>query len=110
MENEAVRSGLRLDIPWHQIDDPQHRQGIQMELNRELSPAHPLWGTDPRVFGRHQGNDDVLVALDDGRFAIVHLVWHGKVDQQPEKFPWTVISENVLEFQKQLDIEVEDWA
>jgi len=103
------RPDIRWRTPWSQIEDEEQQQGIQAELQRELSSAHSLWKTAPVVFGKHQGNDDVLVALADGRFAIVHLVWHGKVDQFPDKFPWTHICADLQAFQQELDSEADDW-
>lgn len=72
---------------WRAVDDREEQLGIQRELDVELSSAHPLWESKPVVFGRCTANDDVLVALSDGRFAIVHLVWHGHVDAMPGDFP-----------------------
>lgn len=96
--------------PWHLVSEEAEQRGLQNELEKELSSSHPLWGTKPSVVGRHQACDDVLVALLDGRFAIVNLVWHGKVDSQPDKYPSTVVYENLAEAQKALDDEVADWA
>ena len=95
--------------PWHQVNAEAELRSLQNELEKELSSAHPLWGTKSSVFGRHQACDDVLVALLDGRFAIVHLVWHGRVDSQPDKYPSTIVYENLAEFQKALDEEAADW-
>lgn len=109
-DHRIPRPDIRWRTPWYQIEDEEQQQGIQAELHRELSFAHPLWGTEPVVFGKHQGNDDVLVALTDGRFGIVHLVWHGKVDQFPDKFPWTLICPDSQAFQKALDSEADEWS
>jgi hypothetical protein len=83
--------------------------GVQGELEKEISSAHPLWGCDPKVFGRHQACDDILVALNEGRFAIVHLIWHGKVDQYPDRFPSTQIIDDIEEVQKTIDDDADDW-
>ncbi|WP_198264199.1 hypothetical protein [sulfur-oxidizing endosymbiont of Gigantopelta aegis] len=40
-----------------------------------------------RKLVKNEANDDVLVYLKDGRFACVHLVWHGHIDQQPSLYP-----------------------
>ena len=95
--------------PWLPIHDESEWRGLQTELEKELSSAHPLWDSGASVFGRHQGCDDVLVALHDGRFAIVHLVWHGKIDQYPDKYPWTVLYDDITTLQKGLDEESEVW-
>lgn len=59
--------------------------------------------------GRHQGCDDVLVALQDGRFAVVHLVWNGTVDQYPDTYPCTVLYEDFAALQKRMEQEFADW-
>jgi hypothetical protein len=93
------RPNIAWQEPWRQVEDRNEQLGLQRELDAELSSAHPLWGTRPVVFGRHRATDDILVALEDGRFAIVHLVWHGHVDQFPAEFPSATICEdsNALE-------------
>jgi hypothetical protein len=96
--------------PWHQLAERQEQLGVQRELDCELSAAHPLWGTEPVVFGRHQGTDDILVALADGRFAIVHLVWHGHVDQFPAEFPSTETYANLDDLRAELARSAEEWA
>ncbi len=95
--------------PWHQVGDRQEQLGLQRELDCELSVAHPLWGTKPVVFGRYQGTDDILVALNDGRFAVVHLVWHGHVDQFPAEFPGTDIYANLDDLRAELGRSAEEW-
>jgi hypothetical protein len=87
----------------HEID---LQKGIQEELNAEIGPRHPLWGHKPVVFAKCNNSDDILVQLIDGRFAIVHLVWHGHIDQEPEKFPASGIIANERELQSFLNDEI----
>ena len=97
--------------PWWNLEENQElRLGIQKELNAEIGPKHPLWGLKPVVFGKTDACDDVVVHLKDGRFACVHLVWHGKIDQYPDKFPWTTIYETASALQKFLDGESENYT
>jgi hypothetical protein len=91
------RPAIAWKPPWRQVETAAEQHGLQRELLAELSAAHPLWGCDPVVFGRHESADDVLVALKDGRFAIVHLVWHGHVDQFPAEFPGTLFYADLAE-------------
>jgi hypothetical protein len=109
IQAKVPKISIRWKAPWCPIENDKEQQSIQVELLKELSPEHPLWGTNPVAFGRHQGCDDVLVALTENRFAIVHLVWHGKVDQYPDKFPSTTIFTSLPELQKELDSEAEYW-
>lgn len=96
------RPAIAWKSPWRQVEAGEQR-GLQGELLAELSPAHPLWGCDPVVFGRSDAADDVLVMIKDGRFAIVHLVWHGHVDQFPADFPGTLFFANLAELVAALD-------
>jgi hypothetical protein len=91
------------------VEDRNEQLGLQRELDAELSSAHPLWGTRPVVFGRHRATDDILVALEDGRFALVHLVWHGHVDQFPADFPSTIICQDLHALEAELAEETRIW-
>lgn len=62
-------------MPWWELDDPAHRTGLQHQYDREIGAGHLLWNAGGRVIGKHDASDDVLVALADGRYAIVHLTW-----------------------------------
>lgn len=88
--------------PWSQLEDVNEQHSLQRELLAELSAAHPLWNCNPVVLGRSSANDDVLVSLNNGRFATVHLVWHGHVDQFPETYPTTVFYDSLEELQEEL--------
>jgi len=51
----------------------------------------------------------VIVQLNDGRFACVHLVWHGKIDQYPDKFPSSNIFDSVKSLQTYLNDEADEY-
>ncbi|MGK9231819.1 hypothetical protein KXS07_09330 [Inquilinus limosus] len=61
--------------PWRRLPDSDEATAIQRRLEFEVTQVHPLWGQGARVIGRSDANDDIVVALSDGRYAIVHLVW-----------------------------------
>lgn len=65
-------------------DGEGQRWALERELVAELSPEHPLVGYPGGVVARAQASDDVLLLLEDGRWAIVHLTWRGA----PESPPW----------------------
>jgi hypothetical protein len=91
---------------WRSLENEEElRKRIQVELNAEIGPKHPLWGFKPVAFAKRNSSDDILVHLKDGRFALVHLVWHGPIDQQSDKFPSTGFLTNDVELQKFLDDE-----
>lgn len=97
-------------VPWWCLDkDLELRTGIQKELNLEIGPKHPLWGLKPVVIGKSDANDDVILYLSDGRFACVHLVWHEKIDQYPDKFPSFVVFENVASLQTYINDEADEY-
>lgn len=91
---------------WYLKDEAKLRMGLQRELHAELSDVHPLWGLRPIVVARCERNDDILVSLSDGRLAIVHLVWHGHVDQYPDKYPSTFFPDSWEQLQEELN---DDW-
>lgn len=86
--------------PWSAIEDG----GISLvvELKRELSPQHVLFGRDAVAIARRSDCDDVLFKMEDGSFAVVHLTWSGKQDQYPN-FPWTTIHKTMEDFVKKVD-------
>ncbi len=95
---------------WNLEEDSDLRLRIQKELNLEVGHEHPLWGLKPVVFGKCDANDDVVVYLNDGRFACVHLVWHSKIDKYPDKFPFTAFFEDASQLQSFLDEESKKYS
>ena len=67
--------------PWHSTS-----AGLESELEKEISPAHPLFGRKVISVGRRGDRDDVLFFLPDNPFplAVVHLTWTGKKETNPE--------------------------
>jgi len=108
-ENLNPRTGPAWKAPWFEVTDSVHKAAIQKELALEIGPEHPLWRTDPCVLGARQDCDDVATKLADGRFAIVHPVWHGHVDQFPKQFPSTTILANLSELQFRIDRDAAEW-
>lgn len=73
----------RLRLPDHRIDldrEPTTRHRLTAQLRRELPAGHVLTDTQPHMIARCTRCDDVLLKLDDHRYAIVHLTWR----QTPE--------------------------
>jgi hypothetical protein len=103
------RPDIDWEDPWHQIEESMHQLGLQRELKTEIGPQHPLWGSDPVVFGRHGGTDDVVVALSGERYAIVHLVWHGHIDAHPRNYPATTIYPDLEGLKRGLAEEARQW-
>jgi hypothetical protein len=75
--------------PWWDLrtDGPieaKQRDALRTELNHEVGAGHPLYGRGYSIIARSQARDDVLIALDDNNWAVVHLTWR----QAPEDPPW----------------------
>lgn len=49
--------------------------GLQGQYAAEIGRGHVLHGAGGQVVARASGGDDVLVALPDGRHALVHLTF-----------------------------------
>ena len=71
--------------PWH-ADDTD----LTVQLHREISKKHILYGRSIKTVARRQDNDDVLFEVDDAEFkyAMVHLTWAQKM-LDDRKYPRT---------------------
>jgi hypothetical protein len=71
--------------PWQLLDQAAHVASFEAELNREVSPGHPLYGLCLRAVGRRPDRDDALFAIEDGsgRVAQVNLTWLGAEERLP---------------------------
>ncbi|MGW6708590.1 hypothetical protein ACWGDE_27370 [Streptomyces sp. NPDC054956] len=85
MQNTPENPSL-LPAPWWVPDGGMH--AYEVELHRELSPGHPLYGAEVTAAARCEGCDDVLFGIANRRFpwAVVHLTWAGR----EERAPWPV--------------------
>ncbi|WP_051380646.1 hypothetical protein [Bradyrhizobium sp. WSM1743] len=79
--------------PWRQIIDERERLLLEEELRKEIGDRHPLAALPIKVQARRDDRDDVLVSLEDGRVAEVHLTWSGK--EADPSWPRTVIFESM---------------
>lgn len=55
--------------------------GLQAQILRELSDGHILHGRAFKVIARRDDSDDVLIELDDGEVAEMHLTWARESNQ-----------------------------
>ena len=73
----VTQPGLALaDVPWRDPWAPTE-PGLERQLAKELSFAHPLYGKPAVAVARRRDSDDVLFQLSAGpaRYAEVHLTW-----------------------------------
>ncbi|HBY64425.1 MAG TPA: hypothetical protein DEH78_31780 [Solibacterales bacterium] len=96
-------NAIQWNEPWREVREESERAGLERELAAEVGPQHPLWGLGARIIGRHSSQDDVVVSLAAGGYAIVHLVWHGHIDRFPREYPATTIYADQAELQAALD-------
>lgn len=65
--------------PWGEIPASQ-RDSFLLQLNKEITQQHPLFGRHLELIGRSFANDDVLVLVDTSEWVVVHLTWSGSGD------------------------------
>jgi hypothetical protein len=73
--------------PWQAIQAMAEIAAVQKQLEREITARHPLYGKGATAIGRRIDNDDVLVYLEDGTLANVHLVWGSGLDAFSDQYP-----------------------
>jgi len=80
--------------PWQATSD-----GLEMELEKEIGPNHPLFGQKATSVARRIDMDDVLFYLPDSvpSLAKVHLTWKGSVEKNAQ-LPRTTFYRNVAEW------------
>lgn len=76
--------------PWGGLDDEKIAAALAEQLAREIAPGHVLEGKTVHCIARRDDTDDVLFAIDDGRFAEVHLTWRQSRETDPH-WPSTAI-------------------
>lgn len=67
--------------PWEAI--AVQKEGFQQELQKEVSEAHPLFDKKVEAIATRADCDDVLFQLEEGKYAVVHLTWKGKTEENP---------------------------
>lgn len=68
------------EIPWVL---PKNAAALDAELQKELTRGHMLYGVKANCFARCLASDDTLYAIEDGRYAVVHLTY-----VEDERPPW----------------------
>jgi hypothetical protein len=90
-------------LPWRALQFQAEISHIQRQLELEITERHPLWGKGAVVIGRRDDQDDVLVTLNDGKYANVHLVWDSSPGVFPAEYPSVVIYNFLDEFVSAMD-------
>ena len=87
-------------------DNPKHLKvilALQRELQKEVAPGHILYGKQCRVIAKREDTDDIIVELENGQIAYVHLTWCSGADTPP--WPSTGIYSDKPSFWKNVMLE-----
>ncbi|MGJ4902514.1 hypothetical protein ACQR0V_13165 [Bradyrhizobium sp. HKCCYLS2058] len=91
-----------LPEPWCALTEDHVRTTFEAELAREIAPGHALANLPSSIIAKRDDCDDVLVALSDGRVAVVHLTWSG-CREADLRWPTTVIYDSLDDWRMSLD-------
>ena len=92
--------------PWHATDE-----NLAVQLNKEISTDHILYGKEVKTIARRQDNDDVLFKVTDPDFqyVMVHLTWSSKRHSNSD-YPLTRTFKDVDEvYEKLILVDHNDW-
>lgn len=92
--------------PWYIITS-EEAAGLHDVFILECAEGHILFGVTAKAIAKSGAADDVLFLLNDGRAAIVHLVWAGRKQKPP--WPRTKIYDSLDSVLKALNEEYKDW-
>lgn len=67
------------DFNWF---EPSNKIVFGVELKKELTPLHALFGLTLKAIGKNDRNDDVLFT-DGADFYIIHLTWATAAEDYP---------------------------
>ena len=100
IENELNIStfNLRFIDPYRDYVDLENStiDSLKNELSLELHLKHKLFNLEYKLIARKINNDDIILKLNDGRIAVVHLTW--KSNTEIEGYPITRIYDNEVLF------------
>jgi hypothetical protein len=80
---------IRLNMPWQELSI-NRAADLTLQLQRELSPLHILYGVEAKAVAARVDRDDALFELSGhkSQLAQVHLIW----SQGPSKDPkWPAV-------------------
>ena len=95
---------MTLPPDWFEMEEEQAR-GFEAELRRECIEGHVLYGLEVRAVATADWSDDALFALEDGRWALVHLTWKTETDPG---WPATMLYPDYESVMKQLHADFEE--
>ena len=69
---------------------------LMNELRLELNKHNQLYNAKCELIARKVNNDDIIIKLEDGKIAVVHLTW--KSIEEIKGYPITRIYQNEIDF------------
>ena len=103
-----MKAELKLLSPWV---EPHSPAGLALELQREVSAGHILYGKAVKALAVARDRDDVLFAIDQAgslHYAVVHLTNSRK--QEPPPCPNTRIFESLEDWIEWMRADHDDYS
>lgn len=75
-------------------------EAILREFYKEVAPGHILYGQKVRLLARRLDMDDIVLELESGQIAYVHLTWCSGADTPP--WPSTGLYDDKASFRRQV--------
>lgn len=107
--NESI-FGLNFLEPYCDALDMEEKSisSLIKELKNELPQSHVLYNESYELIARKSNNDDVVLELENGKIAVVHLTWNSKTEA--DGYPKTRIYENKKDFwEKEMKFDITDF-
>ena len=95
--NKSIFDLNYLEPYWDAIEmDEKNIQSLIKEFKLELPENHILYNKSIDLIARKTHNDDIILELEDGKIAIVHLTWSSK--KEKNGFPKTRLYKDKIDF------------
>lgn len=95
--NESIFGLNFLEPYWDSLEmEEKSIQSLINELRIELPKSHILYNESYDLIARKTNNDDIVLELENGKIAVVHLTWKSKTEV--DGYPITRIYENKIDF------------
>lgn len=65
--------------PWEEMPNAEILF-FKEQLVKEITLSHSLFGLQQQPIGRSSANDDILISVGSGKFAVIHLMWSNSGD------------------------------
>lgn len=90
---------LKFLAPYQEEIEEEQEQSLLQELALELPEGHFLQGKKLELLAQRMDKDEIVLALEEGSIAVVHLTWTGKTELTA--YPTTRVYKNEKAFWQQ---------